>query len=124
MKKQIAIASMLATLVLGAGAGIVVAQSTANPSSDVLFNSSQPVSAYDQPTNYAEGVTISEMNVQWNPGCNGYGLATTTRIADRVVQEVVITESYESNVEVGDVCTRTGTVSDGYFPQFTNQSGS
>jgi len=112
MKKLFITAAAAAMLMLGAGAGVVVAQGTVNPSPDVMH--APPGNPGTSPNAYAEGVTIQEFQVDYGGDCNGYGIATTTRLGDRVVQEVVLTEPSEPSVLRGAHCSRTGNASSGW----------
>jgi len=108
--KKVAIVAALAVALIAASAGVVVAQGTANPSSSVLYD---PDTAFfnTPPSDYAEGVTIREVNIAYDPGCYGTGIVTTTRLGDLVVQEAVITTPTEPNVDAGDHCSRSGSAS-------------
>jgi hypothetical protein len=112
MKKLLVVAAVLAALMLGAGAGVVVAQGTPNPSSDVLFD---PELAHPgtNMSSYEEGLTIQEILVDFNLDCNGRGIVTTTRLGDKIVQEVVLTEAFSDGVPDGTHCSRSGVVRDG-----------
>jgi hypothetical protein len=108
--KKVAVVAALAVMLIGASAGVVVAQVTANPSSDVLYD---PDLAHfgTAPSEYAEGVTIQHINTTYSAGCQGEGIVTTTRLGDMIVQEVVLTAGYEPGVGPGDHCSRSGSAS-------------
>ena len=112
MKKLFIAVAAAAMLMLGAGAGVVVAQGTANPSPDVMH--APPGDPGTNPSAYAEGITIQEFYVDYGGECNGYGIVTTTRLADRVVQEVVLTEPFVTGVQPGQHCSRAGSASSGW----------
>jgi hypothetical protein len=114
MKKLFVVAGMLATLMLGAWAGVVVAQGTPNPSTDVMFDPS-PAHPNTNVSSYEEGVTIQEILIDFNLDCNGEGIVTTTRLGDRIVQEVVLTDAFTPGVPDGAHCSRSGLVRDGIW---------